>query len=238
MKLKAIIIDDELHSIETLRFDLERCAKDRLEVVGSFQGMKEALQNLKALQPDVIFSDIDMPFINGIEGIEMAQLENTKVVFTTAHQKFALDAIKVGAYDYLLKPIQRNELEQLVQKIYEEVQQSQPASELPERIAVPTAEGIEVLLIEDILFIKAESNYAVFYLKGKRQLTLGKPLKYFQEKMPDSFLRIHQSYLINSHQIKKYLRKDGGSLLLQEGHLLPISKSYKADIKIVLAKLM
>lgn len=238
MKLRAIIIDDELHSIETLRFDLERCAKDRLEVVGSFQGMKEALQNLKSLQPDVIFSDIDMPFINGIEGIGMASLANTKVVFTTAHRKFALDAIKVGAYDYLLKPIQLKELEQLIQKIYEELLQAPQRQEQPDRVAVPTAEGIEVLQVEDILFVKAESNYTVFYLKGGKQLTLGKTLKYFQDKMPRSFLRIHQSYLVNTHQIKKYLREDGGSLLLHEQHVLPVSKSHKEAVKAVLAKLM
>lgn len=238
MKLRAIIIDDEYHSIETLRFDLERCAKDKLEVVGSYQGMKEALQNIKALRPDVIFTDIDMPLINGIEGIEMAQLDKVKVVFTTAHQDFALDAIKVGAYDYLLKPIQLKELDQVVTKIYAAAQEVAVQQPIPSRLAVPTAEGIELLEMDSILFVKAESNYTIFYMRGGKQLTLGKTLKYFQERMPVTFVRVHQSYLVNTLHIKKYLRKDGGSLLLEDAHLLPVSKSHKEEVKAILEQLM
>jgi len=236
MRLRAIIIDDELHSIETLRFDLDRCAKDKLEVVASFQSMKEALKGLKSLNIDLIFTDIDMPHINGLEGISMMQADKVKVVFITAHRKFALDAIKVGAYDYLLKPVQLEELSKLVDKIYFETQQK-PQIKGPERIALPTSEGIELVLIEDILFIKAESNYTAFFLKNGKQLVLSKPLKHFQEKMPVSFLRIHQSYVVNINHIKKYLRKDGGNLQVGN-HMLPISKSHKEEVKKVLERLM
>ena len=108
----------------------------------------------------------------------------------------------------------------------------------PSRIAVPTAEGIELLEMETILFIKAESNYTIFYLRGGKQLTLGKTLKYFQERMPISFVRVHQSYLVNTQHIKKYLRKDGGSLLLEAEHVLPVSKSHKDEVKGLLERLM
>ncbi|MEM6843655.1 MAG: LytTR family DNA-binding domain-containing protein [Bacteroidota bacterium] len=241
MKLKAIIVDDEPHSIETLCFDLERCAKDKLEVVGTFDQIKTALQQIPRLQPDVLFTDIDMPYISGIEGVSMMPWSQVKVVFVTAHKKFAIDAIKVRAYDYLLKPIQLMELNQLVDKIHqeslEEFLETSRQENQTQRIGIPTSEGIELLDHSDILFVKAESNYSVFYLKGNRQITLGKTLKYFQEKLPVSFIRIHQSYLVNTQKIKKYLRRDGGALLLEEDHLLPISKSYLESVKAIIDRL-
>ena len=237
MKLKTVIIDDEHHSIETLRFDLERCAQDKLEVVGAFDQMKTALQQLPKLQPDVLFTDIDMPHINGIEGASILQLPHTKVVFVTAHKNFAIDAIKVGVYDYLLKPVQLKELDELVSKIYQEHLEAASQPSQSQRIGVPTSEGVELLNFSDILFIKAESNYSVFHLREGKQLTLGKTLKYFQQKLPTSFIRIHQSYLINTQKIKKYLKKDGGILLLEEDHLLPISKSHLEGVKAVIDRL-
>ncbi|MEO1049257.1 MAG: LytTR family DNA-binding domain-containing protein [Bacteroidota bacterium] len=234
MKLRSVIIDDEKHSIDTLKFDLERCAKDIVEVVGTFENMKDALLKMPGLQPDIIFSDIDMPSINGIEGMAMADLKGAKIIFTTAHSKFAIDAIKVGAYDYLLKPIRLKELDELMQKVYKEVSNAKSGKR---KIAVPTSEGLELLDVMDILFAKAESNYTVLNLKDGNQLTVGKTLKYFQNKLPSSFLRIHQSYLVNVNHIKKYLHQDGGSLLLKGQQILPVSKSYKDSVKAVLSQL-
>jgi len=242
-KLKALVIDDEKGSIDSLLWELEQF-KDEVEVVASTQSPLEGLDLLKEHDVDLLFLDIEMPRMNGFELIEKAGHVEANVVFTTAYDQFAIKAFEISAMDYLLKPVDETELKRVIEKAKnkEDEQQMQRRLELLlqsvkkedpafQTIALPTQESLEFIEVEQIIRCESDSNYTRLFLRDENKpLLVSKTLKHI-ETMVDGmgFFRIHHSHLVNVKYIKKYVRGNTGTLVLKDGTALPVSRAKKGD---------
>jgi two-component system LytT family response regulator len=231
MKLTAAIIDDEKHAIETLRYDLAENHKDEIEILFSTTNPVEGAKRIRTEKPELLFLDVDMPGLSGLELIQLIDDLPTRVVFTTAHLEYAIKAVETIASGYLLKPVQVEDLQRIIEKITSEketILQEQPFSG---RIAVPDLDGVELVPIEKIIYCKSDSNYCEIWLTDNRKILASKTLGYFEGMLPArQFIRIHKSYMINIHQIKKYLKRNGGELVMSNNDVLPVSRNSKAEI--------
>ncbi|MBS1759363.1 MAG: response regulator [Bacteroidetes bacterium] len=239
--IKAIIVDDETRGRMALRNKLEvHCPT--VEVVGEAGGGVEAITMINRLNPTLVFLDIEMPQMNGFEMLEKLQEKEFYLIFTTAYNQYAIKAIRYAAFDYLLKPVDIEELKTAVDKVEKNIHQKLKARLdllrenllLPEkkmkRLAVSTLEGILFIEINNITHLEASSNYTLIYLADKTKITASKTLKDFGDILPsDIFHRVHNSYIVNLNYIKRYIRGDGGQIELTDGTLIEVSRRYKDD---------
>lgn len=236
MKLKAAIVDDELHCIETLKYDLEESFSDKVEVLFECNNSVECVENLKSIKPDVLFIDIEMPGLNGFDLIKVIQPKNTKIVFTTAHQRHAIEAIGFKPEAYLLKPIELEELEKVVEDLY---QAKRPSLEsgISDKLAISTTEDIELVKHSEIIYAKASNNYTEIYLKEGNTKLISKTLKFVSAQLPDtSFFRVHKSYLVNLNHISRYRKADGGMLIMSDEAEIPVSSDKKEDLLLLIQR--
>ncbi|WKV13746.1 LytTR family DNA-binding domain-containing protein [Marivirga harenae] len=233
-KLTAILVDDELHCLETLRFDLDRFCSDQISIVGEAQNLVKASTMLISEKPDILFLDIDLPEMNGLEFLETIGDIGAKVVFTTAHSKYAIPAYKFKAEAFLLKPIEASELQAVVSKIYyDKIKEEKHFTS--ERLAINDMHGTTYIPYDHIIACESNNNYCKVHLKDGTSITVSKTLKHIEQAIKsNAFLRIHQSYLINANFISKYLKSDGGSLEMMNKKIYPISKSYKEKVTLFL----
>ena len=227
MKLKAAIIDDELHCIETLEYDIRENLSNKIEVVFTCNNGINCIKKLQKSVPDVLFMDIEMPGLSGFDLLEVLDIEYTKVVFTTAHARHAIKAINFKPEAYLLKPIDVQELEEVIDKIIESNNNGGRPFEI-NKLAISSTDEIELIAHEDIIFAKASNNYTeLFLIEGKNKL-VSKTLKHIESQLPQKqFIRIHKSYLINIKHLVKYKKHDGGFVELTNGEELPVSGEKK-----------
>lgn len=231
MKLTAAIIDDEKHAIETLRYDLAENHKDEIEILFSTTNPVEGAKRIRTEKPDLLFLDVDMPGLSGLELIQLIDDLPTRVVFTTAHMEYAIKAVETIASGYLLKPVQADDLKRIIEKVKNEKASARAEFSISGKIPVADADGIELISYEDIIYLKSDSNYCELKITGNRKKLASKTLKYFEEILPsDRFFRIHKSYLININQVKKYLKRDGGELLMSNNDVLPVSRNNRLEI--------
>ncbi|MEM7038413.1 MAG: LytTR family DNA-binding domain-containing protein [Bacteroidota bacterium] len=240
-KMKAIIVDDESHCIQSLKLQLEYVAP-WIEVVEAFQQPAKALEFLSETQPDVVFLDVSMPLLNGFDLLRALNEIRFKVIFTTAHDEYAIQAFRVSALDYLLKPIREADLVSAVQKL--KALDSQPQSlqsnvdvlldavmqkgQPAQKIALPTLEGFDFVEVRTILRIEADGNYSIVHFDSGKSLVVTRALKEMEEILTaHRFLRIHISHLVNLNKLQKYVRGDGGYVILEGGQQLPVSRSRK-----------
>ena len=240
MPIKTIIVDDEQLSIDVLIWELEGL-NTSFEILATTNDPIEALKLIKNLKPELVFLDIEMPKLNGLELLNQIEDISFNVIFTTAYDHYALEAIKKEALDYLLKPIQKEELEISIQrhlaKSTDDVEakiQSIFSKLLKQdengKIIIPTSEGLEFVKIQDIIRCESSSNYTYIYKKDGSKLLVSKTLKDIEAMLPDTlFKRIHKSHLINFNSIEKYLKSDGGWIVLEDGSQVPISRNKKGD---------
>lgn len=238
--IKAILIDDELHCIETLTILLkEYCPQ--VSIMEQCRSAKKGLEAIEKIKPDLVFLDIEMPSMNGFEMLEQFQQIPFAVVFTTSYDQYAIKAIRFSALDYLLKPIDPKELIIAVQKI--QTQKALPSAEQFEmllkqvhhkgsgfqKIAIPTIEGFELIPADQIAHCKAEDNYTHLYLKNGNKITACRSLKEMEEQLQDFsfFIRVHNSYVVNLNEVTKYVRGEGGYLVLADGSTVNVSRSRK-----------
>lgn len=241
---RAIIIDDEEHSVETLRWKLEQYCPE-VAIIATFTSPVEGLDFLKNNAFDLLFLDIEMPFLNGFDILEELGEVSSDVIFTTAYDDFGIKAIKYSALDYLLKPVQNQELRKAVdrhlKKSNHQVSQPQVDALIENvkqvehgkiaRIALPTLESIEFVEPDDIISVMSDSNYVTVHLVDGRQKVLSKTLKEFEELLgPYNFYRTHQSHLVNLNYVKEYIRSDGGYLVLKNKMTIPVARSRKEDL--------
>ena len=228
MSLKIGIIDDELHAIETLVFDLNENFGNDVNIIFTTTNPVEGLKEVKRQLPDLLFLDIEMPGLSGIDILEFVDDLDLKVVVTTAHEEFAIKAVGTRAIAYLLKPIQDEQLKSIISDVESDKQSNQLA--IKGKLAVPVFDGIEIVNIQDIVYCKSDSNYTTLFFSNNQKLIASKTLKYFTETLSKSqFLRIHKSYLINIDHIKKYFKKEGGEVLMTNEDILPVSRT-KRDL--------
>jgi two-component system LytT family response regulator len=245
--MKAILIDDELQSLKALQAKLELFAAE-IEVIGMFQEPQEAISQIRNLQPDVLFLDIEMPNMNGFQLLKELHPYSFAVVFVTAYNQYAIRALRASAVDYLLKPIDIEELKNTIGTLRAQIQKTPPlydsridhlfdtfknlsANRLSEKIALSTQEGVLFVPVKDILRVEAMSNYSSFFLMDKQRIVVSRTLKEFEEVLvPYNFFRANRSQLVNLNQIAKYQKGDGGVLHLTDGYEVEVSPQRKVEL--------
>jgi two-component system LytT family response regulator len=238
--IKAIIVDDEPYCCEALESLLSRyCPK--VEVVNVSHSGKEALKAIKEHKPDLLFLDIEMPQMNGFELLEKLPDTNLNIIFTTSYDQYAIKAIRFSALDYLLKPVDREELQNALQKVTDNAQHpltqqleillqkiNTPTSPAISKVAMPTMEGLQMVNVDSIISCQSDSNYTIILLKDKNKLTVSRTLKDIEEILEGySFIRVHHSYLVNINEINKYVKGEGGYLVMSDGSNVDVSRSKK-----------
>ncbi|MET0393731.1 MAG: LytTR family DNA-binding domain-containing protein [Chitinophagaceae bacterium] len=233
--INAIIIDDEQPCITALQNDL-RMFCPQVKVIDTCSSSREGLLSIRKNKPDLVFLDIAMPVINGFELLEMLGEEaGFQLIFTTAYEQFATRAFRVSAVDYLLKPIDGNDLSEAVRKAEKAIERNQPDNNQPaaghQKIALPNRDGYDFIATSDILYCRAEGAYTHIILKDQRKLLLSKPLGEIEGLLPASlFERIHHSYLINISQVHQFRKTEGASLIMNNGDQLSIARSKKDQL--------
>ncbi|SFP64698.1 LytR/AlgR family response regulator transcription factor [Parafilimonas terrae] len=237
--IKSIIIDDEQYCIDALKTDIDKYCGN-VEVSATCTSAKEGIFAIKKYKPRLIFLDVEMPWMNGFEMLELLDHIDFCIIFTTAHDKFAARAFRISAVDYLLKPVDINDLKTAIKKAEEKILASEGAINIEnllhnikqpsqrQKIAFPQRDGYEFIPAENILYCHAEGAYTTVHLTGNKKLLVSRALGDIEEMLPeDVFQRIHHSIIVNVHHITNLIRSDGGYVMIDNGEKLIISKSKK-----------
>ncbi|WP_297793786.1 LytTR family DNA-binding domain-containing protein [uncultured Eudoraea sp.] len=238
--LEAVIVDDEKKALQSLSWELTNFS-DEISIVASFTDPFEALSYLKNSTPDCLFLDIEMPTMDGFQFIKKLSNRDFPVVITTAYNQYAIKALKNEAIDYLLKPIDTDDLSETIVKIKKFNAKNYTADKLEKillnfnsnqkykKITFNTDGKLVFLESDQILYAESDGNYSTIYLKDGHKMVLTKKLKEVNELLPnDSFFRIHNSYIINLTKIKEFLKTDG-YVVLESNHKIPVSRQKKSD---------
>jgi two-component system LytT family response regulator len=239
--MQAILVDDEINSMENLQQKLfEFCPAVR--IVATAQRPEDAILLIQQHKPDLLFLDIEMPRMNGFKMLEELQQIDFEIIFITAYNHYAIDAIRISAFDYLVKPVAIKELQSAVDRLV--LQRRSKSAERLEvlrrsmadlksqenKIAIPTNEGIEFLQIKNIVRIESSSNYSKLIMNNGQNIVVTKLLKDFEEMLlVYRFYRVHNSHLINLAYISKYIRGDGGQIVMQNGDMVDVSRRKKEE---------
>ena len=239
--IKAIIIDDEDDARDSLQLILEDCCP-AVEIVAHCSSAKQGLSALQEHKPDLVFLDIQMPHMTGFQMLEHLSQIDFKIIFVTAYDTYAIRAIKYSALDYLVKPVDADELVEAVKKMTTVQSHATPGqyqamvinltnySGSHKKLAVPTTDRIHFLDVHDIIYCEANGNYTVIHLKGARQILSSKTLKEYEILLEEEgFCRVHHASLINLQCVLEYLKGEGGSVKLLEGHHVDISRRKKEE---------
>lgn len=237
--IHAIIIDDELHS----RQSLERTLRDycpEVQLVATCDSPEAGINAIREFKPDLVFLDVQMPNMSGFDMLKYLSPIDFEVIFVTSYDQYAIKAIKFSAIDYLLKPLDMDDLIQAVRRAkdrmhkggnahrYQSVLHNINHSGKIEKLAVPSLEGIDFFNTDDLIYCKADGCYTTLYLTDHQNQVISKNLKDFEDLLKDSgFCRVHNSFLINLKHIKKYIKGEGGYVIMSEGQQVNISRRRK-----------
>jgi two-component system LytT family response regulator len=240
--IKALIVDDEKQNADSLKMDIQTNCPF-VQVVAICYSAKEGIMAIKREKPDLVFLDIEMPWMNGFEMLEVLGEINFHIIFTTAHDQFAAKAFRLSAVDYLLKPIAAIDLRDAVKKVEQRMQQEtgqanienllenikQPAAR--QKIALPYKDGYEFVEVTNIIYCQAEGAYTKVFLENKKYILVSKTLGDIEELLPhDIFQRIHHSTVINLNYVTHFVKADGGYNKMRTGEDLVVSKSRKEAV--------
>ncbi|WP_207384877.1 LytTR family DNA-binding domain-containing protein [Flavobacterium sp. MEB061] len=236
MIYKAIIIEDENRLREALSIMLEMVAGDLVQIIGYAESVDEAKKMIDRLKPDLVFMDIMLKDGTGFEVLQQLTFQSFHLIFTTAYEQHAVNAFKYSAIDYLLKPIDPQELKMAIDRIAvlkERVLENQQINELqtnlsktPDRIVLPTQEAMYVVKLDHIIRCETSGSYTTFFLVDGRKIMVSKPLKNYEDILvPPLFFRVHQSHLININAILSYSRE--GMIHMNDKSAVPVSRGKK-----------
>lgn len=234
--LKVILIDDELKAIKSLEWELKNYCED-VEVMASFTNPEKAITFLKHNDPDCIFLDVEMPEMDGFQFLNHFQKRDFCVVFITAYNQYAIQAIKENALDYLLKPIDSDDLVETIEKIRADRRDGRTYDALEERlkkhttkrIAIPVEGKLVFIETDNIIYCKSDGNYCRIHLEDKKPLFISKKLKEIQSLLPEQdFFRVHNSYLVNLQKVSEYLKTEG-YIILNNQKEIPVSRNKKSE---------
>lgn len=231
---KVVIIEDEYHLREALSLLLEMAIPGQMQIVGYAEGLPDAVTLIDKLKPDIVFMDIKLKNGTGFEVLNRINHKDFYLIFTTAYEEYAVRAFKFNAIDYLLKPIDPDELKSTIRRIenngrkYVNFDSLMPLSaesgNIPERIVLPTQEAMHVVKLKNIVRCETSGSYTTFFLENNKKIIVSKPLKYYEEILaPPGFMRVHQSHLINVDFITSY-SKDG-IITLEDKSTVPVSRA-------------
>jgi two-component system LytT family response regulator len=239
--MKAILVDDEPDGIRALKKLLElHCPQVTIEATAANAAI--ARQQVEEIQPDVVFLDIRMPGKSGLDLLAELSAKDFEVVFVTAYNQYMLQALQYSAADYLLKPVDKDQLTAAVQRVEKRLQDKKKEERIEillhnlnkagnpseMRLCVPTLKGFMVLKLEDIIYCEAERTYTIFHLEGKKPVIVSKPLLDYDSLLKNtSFLRVHKSYLINLTHVKEYQRGEGGLVIMSNDMEIEVSRRKK-----------
>jgi len=238
MKLNAVIIDDEKDAIETLEIIINEFCEN-INLVGKADNVKDAISTVTTTSPDIVFLDIEMPEISGFDLLKLLPSEKFSTIFVTAYNKYAVDAFRANAIDYLLKPINVNDLKSAISKVAKNKTPIKPFDvdsiikqiKNDSKLQVASIDGIEYIDTKDIILISADKSYAIIHLED-RTIISSRNLKFYEEKINNShFYRAHNSYYINLNHVIKYSYKDGARIQLSNGQEIPISRSKRNEFQ-------
>ena len=235
-KITTLIVDDEENSRFTLS-EMLRIFCPEVEVVGEADGVESTIQQTKKLKFDVVFLDIQMMDGTGFDFLKQLNPINFDVIFITAYDQFAIQAIKYSALDYLLKPVDAEELMEAVNKVKKREHRGQDQLDVlldnlqnkeKQKIVLSTTEGIHIIQVDNIVRCEADDYYTRIFLNDKRMIMVSKTLKNTEKLLSGkSFVRSHKSHLVNLQFVKKYVKSDGGYLELKDGTIIPVSRRKK-----------
>ncbi|MBC7935748.1 MAG: response regulator transcription factor [Rhizobacter sp.] len=248
--IKTIIIEDEPVSRDMLTLMLQRYKAD-INIVDTCSNPTDGIESIAKHQPDLIFLDIQMPKMNGFDMLKKIRQINFEVIFTTAFDQYAINAIRISALDYLLKPIDDEDLGIAIEKCRERLLNKKPAHQfenlfnnltnknpLDKTLALSASDGISFIKMSDILRVEANGRYAKFYLLNKETILVSKTLGDFEEILSaNQFFRIHDSAIVNLNHVKKYIRGDGGTVLLSDNTELDVARRRKEEFVKLIPKI-
>jgi two-component system, LytTR family, response regulator len=239
--LNAILVDDEFNSLENLSSKLTEFCPE-INIVAQTQEPENAIKLIDTLKPEVLFLDIEMPRINGFTLLKEIKHKNLEIIFTTAYNHFAIDAIRLSAFDYLTKPISIDALQSATQRLQASKFSNTNAQleilndalnnpkDQNKNIALPTTDGFEMVSIADMIHLESSSSYTKIYFNNNISFLVSKPLAEFEIMLKDyQFFRVHHGHLINLKYVKKYLKNDGGQVVLKNDTTIEISRRKKDD---------
>jgi two-component system, LytTR family, response regulator len=239
--MEAYILDDELHCSAILE-KLIRQHCPQIKEITSFQFPDEALEKVKSSPPDILFLDVEMPYMTGFDFLKALGPIPSSVIFTTAYDTYAVQAFRVNAVDYLLKPVDRDDLRQAVEKIALRpasinenllaglIRSAMEHQIQPRKIALPTAEGIHLIPLDDIYYCKSEGAYSQICLREQANLLISKNLAEMEDMIQSPrFFRVHKSFLIHRDHILKVDKSDGGEVIMRNLDRIPISRQRKSE---------
>jgi two-component system LytT family response regulator len=241
--IKAFIIDDEKHCSDTLQWQLKQYCPE-IEMISVCSNGEQALYQIHRQQPQLIFLDVEMPGMSGFDMLQQLGEINFDIIFTTAFNHYAIRAIKFSALDYLVKPIDKDELRTAVDKVVKNTRSQslkqltslladiKKSNDLPfQKIALPSIHGYELVPLNDIIYCESKSNYTNIHLNNNRQILISKTLKDLEALLDtEPFFRIHNSYLVNLHYAVRYTKGEGGFLDFNDNITLPVSRNKKEEL--------
>ena len=236
--IKAVILDDEPKAIQGLTWELSNF-EDELQIVATFTEPEKALEYLKSSDIECLFLDIEMPTMDGFQFLEKLGVRNCAVVVTTAYSEYAITALKKEAIDYLLKPVDTDDLRETIEKVkkqtsrgfniekFEDILLKFNSKLTHKKITINTDGKLVFLEPEEIIYVESDGNYSTLFLTKNRKMVITKKLKEVNELLPeDFFFRIHNSFIINLHKIKEFLKSDG-YVILESNIKIPVSRQKK-----------
>ncbi len=236
-QISTLIIDDEAKSIASLKLLLTaNCPQ--VTVVGDAKTVKEAIEKIEIFKPDLIFLDIAMPDGDGFDVLEKVSYHDFEVIFVTAYNQYALKAFDFSAIHYILKPVNPSELQKAVNRFEKRANNEgfnkrieilkETLNNKPEKIILPSSDGLEIINLDEIIRCEADSNYTLFFLSNGKKIIVSKSLNNFEKMLSDVyFCRVHSKYLINLRYVKHYTKGKGGQIIMQDGSTVYVSESRK-----------
>ena len=240
--IRTILIDDEPAASNAMHKKIQMYCEG-IDILCSCNSSKDGLKAIIDYKPDLVFLDIEMPWMNGFELLScLGDNLDFHVVFVTAYDQYAIQAFKVKAIDYLLKPVEKDDLVNCINRVNSEMKKLNKASldDLFEemdsplnlrRVLIHSAQGIEILDMEDIIYCEAASNYTYIYTTSQRKIIVSKTLADFENNLdPQHFIRTHKSYTVNINSVQRYSNVDGGDLVLKNGKTIPVARRKKEEV--------
>jgi two-component system LytT family response regulator len=235
--ITAIIIDDEPASSQALAMKISKISED-IEVINCFNSPKEATKNIEKLQPDLVFLDIEMPEMDGFGFLEQFPNRNFEVIITTAHGEYAIQAVRQSAIDFLLKPVNLEELELALVRLRQKITAKTKNDKVVktklnaqfDKIPIPSMRGLLFLPVKEILYLLSDGNYSTIFLENGQKIVSSRNLGEYENLLYElQFFRIHHSCIINLSHVREYLKGEGGSVILTDGTELDVSKRRKKE---------
>ncbi|TYB76069.1 response regulator transcription factor [Bizionia gelidisalsuginis] len=238
--LKAVIVDDEPKAIEGLTWELKNYSSE-IEIIKTFSIPEEALLYLKTVKPDCLFLDIQMPTMDGFQFLEHLDSKNIAIIITSAYDEYGIKALKKEVLDYLLKPVDADDLKETIAKIrkfkkristtdkIEDILINFTTNTNKKKITINADGKLLFINLDDILFVESDGNYSTLFLANNQKLVITKKLKEVNTLLPeDSFFRIHNSFIVNMGKIKEYIKTEG-YVVMESNHRIPVARQRKSD---------